>query len=99
MGNVDDTQVKYIEKILEANLNTIREELRGIRNDMSRDRSNIRSKVDEVVNIVEKHEGRIDGLEKLWSGVFTRLAFVAALGGMLMAIMYEWLKKKIGILP
>lgn len=99
MDNVNDTQVKYIEKILEANLNTIREELRGIRNDMSRDRNSIRGKVDEVVHIVEKHEQRIDGLEKLWNGVFTRLAFVAALGGMLMAILYEWLKQKIGILP
>lgn len=71
----------------------------GIREDFAKERDANALRLAESNMRIDKQEERITGLEKLWGGLFARLTFVAALGGMLMAILYEWLKKQFSILP
>lgn len=71
----------------------------GIREDFARERDANTQRITESNVKIDKQDKRIAVLEKLWQGLFGRLAFVAALGGMFMAIIYEWLKNKFSILP
>lgn len=96
MRTMNDDQLKYIEKILEANLATLREEIRGVRSDLLHNRETADTRWGEIVQKIEDHTTRLNALEALSQSITIRLGIMASIGGMLMAVFYEWIKKNIG---
>lgn len=95
---MNDEQLKYIEKILDANLATIREEIRGVRSDIMHNRETADARWGEIVQRIEDHNKRLLSLESLSESITVRISIAASIGGMLMALLYEWIKKNVGSL-
>jgi len=93
MTKMDDNQMKYIENILQANLNTIREELRGIRSDMNRDRVSFTEKQVAIEIALKEHNLRIETMEKFKDKLLVQISMIVAVGAFLMTFVYEYIKQ------